>query len=272
MPPLEVRHREESNGVKPSPADQVDEGTDLDLLLRAIAHPIRREIVWLVWDQQLTAGELAARFDVTAPTVSQHLKLLREVGLVTVVADRAYRRYSARTERMAALRAALRPGQEDRQPPPRERPGAPPRAETFPCWEIVLRMGLATSPADAYRYFTDAESMIAWLGPSVSSDPRPGGTCRCGFATGERVRARFLHLVPGELLLVEWDYDGEPAPESYGNRVIVSFRPAPGGSGTELEVRHLSYVPGSAQFYQTSWAEFLARLQAAVAPAGHRER
>jgi hypothetical protein len=56
------------------------------------------------------------------------------------------------------------------------------------------------------------------------------------------------------------DLAADPATEPGSNRVIVIFRPA--AAGTQVEVRHLSYVPGSAHFYQTAWAECLARLQA----------
>ncbi len=56
----------------------------LDDILRALSHPTRREILWLVWDRALLAGDLADRFDVAGPTVSAHLKVVRETGLVDV--------------------------------------------------------------------------------------------------------------------------------------------------------------------------------------------
>jgi DNA-binding transcriptional ArsR family regulator len=50
--------------------------------LDAISSPRRREILRLVWDRELTAGEIAATFDVTWAAVSQNLRVLREAGLV----------------------------------------------------------------------------------------------------------------------------------------------------------------------------------------------
>lgn len=50
--------------------------------LRAISSPRRREILRLVWSRELSAGEIAARFDVSWPAVSQNLRVLREAGLV----------------------------------------------------------------------------------------------------------------------------------------------------------------------------------------------
>src|SRR5580692_10995794 len=50
--------------------------------LLAIADPTRRRIVELLAVRERTAGELVDEFDMSAPAISQHLKVLREVGLV----------------------------------------------------------------------------------------------------------------------------------------------------------------------------------------------
>ncbi len=55
--------------------------------LLAIADPTRRRIVELLAERDRTAGELVAEFDMSAPAISQHLKVLREAGLVTVRAE-----------------------------------------------------------------------------------------------------------------------------------------------------------------------------------------
>jgi DNA-binding transcriptional ArsR family regulator len=55
--------------------------------LAAIADPTRRRIVELLAERDRTAGELVSEFDVSASAVSQHLKVLREAGLVTTRAE-----------------------------------------------------------------------------------------------------------------------------------------------------------------------------------------
>ena len=55
--------------------------------LLAIADPTRRRIVELLAVRERTAGELVDEFDVSAPAISQHLKVLRQAGLVTVRAE-----------------------------------------------------------------------------------------------------------------------------------------------------------------------------------------
>ena len=75
--------------------------------LRAIADPHRREILRLVWDAELPAGEIAAHFDVTRPAISQHLRVLKDAGLVAERRSGTRRYYRARLETLAELRAYL---------------------------------------------------------------------------------------------------------------------------------------------------------------------
>jgi DNA-binding transcriptional ArsR family regulator len=75
--------------------------------LRAIANPRRRAMLELVWDGERTAGEIAAGTGLSAPATSQHLKVLREAGLVHGRVDGNRRLYVADRERVAAVREAL---------------------------------------------------------------------------------------------------------------------------------------------------------------------
>jgi DNA-binding transcriptional ArsR family regulator len=52
------------------------------LVARAIADPVRRDILELLRDGPLTAGAIAERFSITRPAISRHLRVLREAGLV----------------------------------------------------------------------------------------------------------------------------------------------------------------------------------------------
>jgi DNA-binding transcriptional ArsR family regulator len=79
----------------------------MDEQLRAIAEPRRREILRLIRDSELPAGEIAARFDVTRPAVSQHLRVLKDAGLIEERRAGTRRLYRARQEGLAELRAEL---------------------------------------------------------------------------------------------------------------------------------------------------------------------
>jgi DNA-binding transcriptional ArsR family regulator len=79
----------------------------VETALKAIAEPNRRRMLRLVWDSELSAGEIASHFDVTQPAVSQHLKVLKEAGLVDERRNGTRRLYRARPEGLAELKAFL---------------------------------------------------------------------------------------------------------------------------------------------------------------------
>jgi len=79
----------------------------MEVALRAIAEPHRRQILKLVWDAELSAGEIASHFDVSRPAVSQHLTVLKEAGLVSERRNGARRLYRAHPEGIAELKAFL---------------------------------------------------------------------------------------------------------------------------------------------------------------------
>lgn len=73
----------------------------------AIADPVRREILLLLSNTPLSAGQIAGRFPVSRPAVSRHLRVLRESGLVrdTLVGRRRF--YELDATRFDGLRAWL---------------------------------------------------------------------------------------------------------------------------------------------------------------------
>ena len=61
----------------------------------------------LVWDQELAAGDIARRFDVSWPAVSQNLGVLRKAGLLTKRREANRRYYRANPAALGSLRAAI---------------------------------------------------------------------------------------------------------------------------------------------------------------------
>lgn len=55
---------------------------NLDATLSALADPTRRRVIDLLRERPHRAGELAAAFDVSAPAISRHLRVLRTRGLI----------------------------------------------------------------------------------------------------------------------------------------------------------------------------------------------
>ena len=86
----------------------------IDLTLKAIVEPRRREILRLIRHAELSAGEIADHFDVTRPAISQHLGVLEAVGLVTMRRAGTKRLYRARPEGLTELRTFLSEFWDDR--------------------------------------------------------------------------------------------------------------------------------------------------------------
>jgi DNA-binding transcriptional ArsR family regulator len=81
--------------------------SDLDGTLAALADPTRRRIVELLRERPRRAGELSAAFDISAPAVSRHLRILRHSGLIeerATGADARLRIYQLCHGRFATLR------------------------------------------------------------------------------------------------------------------------------------------------------------------------
>jgi DNA-binding transcriptional ArsR family regulator len=69
----------------------------------AVAQPTRREILRLLSRDELSAGEIASHFAVTQPAISQHLKVLKDVGLLSERRDGTRRLLRVRAEGLEEL-------------------------------------------------------------------------------------------------------------------------------------------------------------------------
>ena len=75
----------------------------LDEVFSALANPTRRDILDALLTGEQTVGELAGRFDMARPSVSEHLRALRESGLVEERQQGRHRHYRLTGEPMAQL-------------------------------------------------------------------------------------------------------------------------------------------------------------------------
>jgi len=69
----------------------------LNSLFKALNDPTRREILELLKEKDLTAGEIADQFSISKPSISHHLDLLRQAGLVVSVKEGQFVYYSLNT-------------------------------------------------------------------------------------------------------------------------------------------------------------------------------
>jgi DNA-binding transcriptional ArsR family regulator len=79
----------------------------VEAALKALSAPHRRTILRLVSEDELSAGEIAAHFELTRPAVSQHLSVLKEAGLVNERRNGTRRLYRSRPEGLVELKEFL---------------------------------------------------------------------------------------------------------------------------------------------------------------------
>jgi len=81
----------------------------VDRVLAALANPTRREVLDLLLEGPRSASDIAAQFDMARPSVSEHLRELRESGLLSETRVGRYRRYSINADPLVELRDWLGP-------------------------------------------------------------------------------------------------------------------------------------------------------------------
>ena len=64
---------------------------------KALSNPVRRKILTLLKDEKLSAGEIASRFDLTWPTVSHHLNVLKQAELIFETREKNFIYYELNT-------------------------------------------------------------------------------------------------------------------------------------------------------------------------------
>lgn len=74
---------------------------------KALSDPVRREILQILKDGRLSAGEISRHFDMTAATVSYHLNILKKAGLVWEVKEKNFIYYDLNTSILEELMSWL---------------------------------------------------------------------------------------------------------------------------------------------------------------------
>ncbi len=180
----------------------------MDDAWRALAHGTRRDILRLVTERELSAGEIAATFAITRPAVSQHLTNLKAAGLLDERRDGTKRLYRLRPALLHALRDYLA----ELSPPAERDPTVGlPSALRRELW-------LEARPEVAFRLFSDPAQLARWKG---------------------ELHGSFLLLEAPTRLSLAFGWRADSA-----GRAKVDLRFSPDGSGTRLQLLHEG--PGAA--------------------------
>jgi DNA-binding transcriptional ArsR family regulator/uncharacterized protein YndB with AHSA1/START domain len=229
---------------------------DTQRLLDALNSPVRREILWLVWDRELAAGDIVEAFDLRAATISEHLKTLRETGLVKVRVDGTFRRYRTDRDAVAGLRRFLREDDRKWQPGQTPYPLAPATTSAVVVVETLAPCDVTT----AFRAFTDAEIYSRWAGIPVTI---VDGRFAAEMEWGLRVRGTYDIVVKPSLIVMRWDFeDGQVPVPGAGQRAFLQFEERP--KGCHLELHQLVRSPEQARYMERAWGMMLARFRDGV--------
>lgn len=228
-----------------------------DSALGVLGDPTRRAIFELLADGPRAVGELAAELPISRPAVSQHLKALKQAGLVIDRQDGTRRLYQLNPDAVAALRAyfdrfwnrslaAFKQAVEDTR-----HAGETMTTQTA---DTSVRASIVVDapPQRAFAVFTD--DIASWWPPEhhilpgelaeMVFEPREGGAVYDRAVDGTECRwARVLVYQPPHRLVISWDISLDWQIETNPDRtseIEVRFLPeGPDRTRVELEHRHL---------------------------------
>jgi len=239
---------------------------DLQATIDALASHVRREILWMLWDGELPAGEIASRCQVTGGTVSTHLAALRRAGLVTMRADGNHRRY--RLDR-AALGAALPllASADSKWTVADDVPERDLASTAVEQW-ITVYVDTTLDQAAAYASFADGARYSDWLGVPVTIEE---GRFSAELEWGTRVRGRYEVLAPPELIAMRWDFDDDLTPVP-GRQLVGYLRFFEQPAGCRVEVHQEAQDAGQAQYLTAAWSMVLGRFKEHSGPKAQATR
>jgi DNA-binding transcriptional ArsR family regulator/uncharacterized protein YndB with AHSA1/START domain len=236
--------------------------TSVQAIVDALSSPVRREILWLVWDAERSAGEIAASFDLTAGTISSHLSALRDAGLLVMRRDGTFRRYRADRAAMEAVLPLLG-SSDDKWNVADDIPERTLARTGVERW-VTVAVEVPLAQAEAFASFTDGSRFSAFLGVPVSIED---GRFSARLEWGTRVRGRYEVVAPPDLIAMRWDFDDDAIPVP-GRQLVgyLRFHPAP--TGCRIEVHQVAADAQQAEFLSAAWSLVLVRLVAHSAHLG----
>lgn len=239
---------------------------DLQTTLDALASPVRREILWMLGDRELPAGEIAAAFDLSAPTISEHLATLRRAGLVQMRRQGTFRFYRADRSALRSVRALV----VDDDVRWQAADGIPETAHATARTTglVVATVELDCSVDDAFRCFADGSLCRAWMGVPVEI---VDGRFAADLEFGTRVRGVYEVVVPPSLIAMRWDFASDDLPVP-GGEMSGYLRFEGDARRTRVTVHQIVDDETQAAFMQTAWSLVLGRAREGCGAALAGER
>lgn len=239
--------------------------TRLQRTLDALNSPVRREILWLTRDRETSAGEIAAHFELAGPTISEHLRVLRQAHLVTQRRVGTSRLYQANPVVLRAIRPLVQEAGSKWIPADDIAERSLVTAQTRPA--VFSSVVVPLTIEAAFDSFATGDRFSEWLGVPVTIDDQGHFATRLEWGT--EVRGLYEIVVRPALIAMRWDFEDQALPIPGAERsAYLRFSETTGG--TTVQVHQWLETEEQAQFLAGAWQMVLGRFAAYVTGAGPR--
>ncbi|HEX5240563.1 MAG TPA: SRPBCC domain-containing protein [Candidatus Limnocylindrales bacterium] len=134
--------------------------------------------------------------------------------------------------------------------------------------ELRYDIRIEAPPELVWRFWTEPDRLVRWMGKVAAIEPRPGGAFRLEYGSGDVAVGSYVEVDPPRRLVFTWGWDNPAGPVGPGwSRVEVDLEPLDDDSATRLRLRHLGLPEESRSGHDEGWQHFLARLANAIAAA-----
>jgi uncharacterized protein YndB with AHSA1/START domain len=119
-------------------------------------------------------------------------------------------------------------------------------------------------PELVWRYWTEPERLVRWMGKVATLEPTAGGAWRIDYGQGDVVAGRYVDVEPGRGATFTWGWE-TPDGRIEAGTVVIELEELDGGAATLLRLRHLGLDADSRRSHDEGWRYFLPRLVEATA-------
>ena len=130
---------------------------------------------------------------------------------------------------------------------------------------LAYELDLDATPAEVWRYWTEPDRIVRWMGDVATLEPWPGGTFRIEYASGDVVAGAFVDVEEPQYLAFTWGWDEPGALTPPGStRVEVTLEGLANDTRTRLRMGHTNQPAEALDNHDAGWRFFLPTLVSAL--------
>ena len=131
---------------------------------------------------------------------------------------------------------------------------------------LAYELNINAPPELVWRYWTEPDRLVRWMGDVATLQPQPGGAFRLEYESGDVAAGAFVEVDAPRRLVFTWGWEapGDPVPPG-ASTIEVTLDPLDGGAATLLRLRHAGLPDESSRGHDEGWHYFLGRLSEAIA-------